>query len=390
MAGKTIVVLGGGVGGLVVSNELRKRVGREHRIVLVDKETCHVFAPSFTWVMLGWRAPDRVVRDLSLLRRRGIEYVNADAMEIHPENRVVRTSAGDFAYDYLIVALGAELNPQAVPGLSETAHTPYSLEGCVALRDALKGFDGGKVAVAISALPFKCPAAPYETALLLEYAFRQKGMRDKVQLDVFTPEPLPMPVAGSVVGAAVKQFLDERGIGFHPQHKPAVVDPGKKEIAFENGQKADFDLLVAVPPHRSPEVVRKSSLANEAGWIPVDRGSMKTGFENVFALGDVTSIPLPGRYKPDIPLMLPKAGVFAHFQASAVAGNIASEIKGGTAGRVFSGKGYCFLEAGHGMAGYGSGNFYGEPQPAVAFGRPNRLWRFAKVLFEKWWLHHWF
>lgn len=390
MAGKTIVVLGGGVGGLVASNALRKKLGREHRIVLVDKETRHVFAPSFTWVMLGWRDPPRISRELGVLKKKGIEYVNAEVLEIDPGSKIVKTSAGDFAYDYLIVALGAELNPQAVPGLLEAAHTPYSLEGSVALRDALKGFDGGKVAVVISALPFKCPAAPYETALLLEYAFRQRGIRDNVDLRVFTPETLPMPVAGPAVGTAIKQFLDERGIGFHPLHKPASVDPGKKEITFESDQKAGFDLLVAVPPHRTPEVVRKSILANEAGWIPVNRGTMKTEFENVYALGDVASISLPGRYRPDTPLSLPKAGVFAHFQASAVADNISSEIKGGTAGKVFSGKGYCFLETGHGMAGYGSGNFYGEPQPAVTFGRPNRLWRFAKVLFEKWWLRHWF
>ena len=390
MAGKTIVVLGGGVGGLVASNELRKRLGREHRIVLVDKETRHVFAPSFTWLMLGWRDPLRISRELGLLTKKGIEYVNAEVFEIDPGNRLVKTGAGDFAYDYLIVALGAELNPQAVPGLSEAAHTPYSLKGSVALRDALKGFDGGKVAVVIAALPFKCPAAPYETALLLEYAFKQRGIRDNVDLRVFTPETLPMPVAGPAVGTAIKQFLDERSIGFHPQHKLSSVDPGKKEIAFENGQKADFDLLVAVPPHRTPEVVRKSGLANEAGWIPVDGRTLKTRFENVFALGDVTSISLPGRYRPDAPLPLPKAGVFAHFQASAVADNIASGVQGGTARKEFGGRGYCFLETGYGMAGYGSGNFYGEPQPAVTFGRPNRLWRFAKVLFEKWWLRHWF
>jgi sulfide:quinone oxidoreductase len=390
MAGKTIVILGGGVGGLVASNELRKRLGRDHRIVLVDKETRHVFAPSFTWLMLGWRDPHRISRELGLLTKKGIEYVNAEAFEIDPGNRLVKTGAGDFAYDYLIVAPGAELNPRAVPGLSEAAHTPYSLEGSVALRDALKGFDGGKVAVVIAALPFKCPAAPYETALLLEYAFKQRGIRDNVDLRVFTPETLPMPVAGPAVGTAIKQFLDERGIGFHPQHKLSSVDPGKKEIAFENGQKADFDLLVAVPPHRSPEVVRKSVLANEAGWISVDGRTLKTRFENVYALGDVTSISLPGRYRPDAPLPLPKAGVFAHYQASAVADNIASGIQGGTARKEFGGRGYCFLETGRGMAGYGSGNFYGEPQPAVTFGRPNRLWRFAKVLFEKWWLRHWF
>jgi len=390
VAGKTIVVLGGGVGGLVASNELRKRLGREHRVVLVDRDTRHVFAPSFTWLMLGWRDPVQISRNLVSLKNKGIEYVNTEALEIDPGNRLVKTGTGDFAYDYLIVALGTELNPQAIPGLYEAAHTPYSLDGAVALRDALKGFDGGKVAVVISALPFKCPAAPYETALLLESAFRQRGIRDKVDLRVFTPETLPMPVAGTEVGTAVKRFLDERGVGFHPQHKLSSVDPGKKEIAFENGQEAAFDLLVAVPPHRSPEVVRKSVLANEAGWISVDRGTLRTVFDDIYALGDVASISLPGRYRPDTPLPLPKAGVFAHFQASAVAHNIASEIKGGTSRKEFGGKGYCFLETGYGMAGYGSGNFYGEPQPAVTFGRPSRPWRFAKVLFEKWWLHHWF
>src|SRR4030042_1077802 len=275
MAGKTIVVLGGGVGGLVASNELRKRLGREHRIVLVDRDTRHIFAPSFTWLMLGWRTPPQIIRDLSLLRKKGIEYVNAEALEIDPENKIVRTTAGDFAYNHLVIALGAEYNPHGIPGLVETTCTPYSLEGAVELRAALNG------------------------------------------------------VAGTEVGTAVKRFLDERGVGFHPQHKLSSVDPGKKEIAFENGQEAAFDLLVAVPPHRSPEVVRKSPLANEAGWISVDRRTLKTGFDNVYALGDVAALWLPGRYRPATPLPLPKAGVFAHFQASTVAHNIASEIKGG-------------------------------------------------------------
>jgi len=390
VAGETIVILGGGVGGLVASNTLRKKLGREHRIVLVDKETRHVFAPSFTWLMLEWRTPPQITRDLSLLRKKGIEYVNAEVFEIDPGNRLVKTGAGNFAYDYLIVSLGAELNPQAVPELSGAAHTPYSLEGAVELREALKSFDGGKVAVVISALPFKCPAAPYETALLMEFAFGQRGIRSNVDLRVYTPETLPMPVAGPVVGVAVKQFLEERNIGFHPEHKLTSVDPVRKEIAFQNGLKASFDLLVAVPPHRSPEVVRNSVLANEAGWISVDRRTMRTGFGNIYALGDVASISLPGRYRPDATLPLPKAGVFAHFQASAVAHNIASEIKGETGRKEFDGKGYCFLETGYGMAGYGSGNFYGEPEPAVTFGRPGRHWRFAKILFEKWWLRHWF
>ncbi|WP_298439613.1 FAD/NAD(P)-binding oxidoreductase [Geobacter sp.] len=170
MAGKTVLVLGGGVGGLVASNKLRRKLGREHRVVVVDRKTHHEFAPSFLWLMLGCREPSRISRELGLLRERGIEFVHAEALEIAAEKRVVKTGSQDLAYDYPIVALGAELYPQAIPGLSESALTPYSLEGACALRDALKVFSGGSVVLLVSSVPFKCPSAPYETALLLDYA----------------------------------------------------------------------------------------------------------------------------------------------------------------------------------------------------------------------------
>lgn len=340
MAGKTVLILGGGVGGLVAANELRRKLHREHRIVLVDRKTQHVFAPSFLWLMLGWRDPSRISQDLSLLKRKGIKYVNAEVLEIDLGKRLVKTSDQDLSYDYLIVALGAELHPKAIPGLSEAGYNLYCLKGVITLRDALKEFSGGTAAVVVSALPFKCPAAPYEAALLLDYAFRRRGIRDRVDLKIFTPEPLPMPVAGPIVGGAVKQMVEARGIGFHPQWKLISVDPEKREITFENGQKARFDLLIAIPPHRSPEVVQKAGLTDGTGWIPVDKGTLKTQHENVYALGDVTAIRLPGRYKPDVPLMLPKAGVFAHYQAEAVAQNIVAEIQGRTPPVAFDGKGW--------------------------------------------------
>lgn len=390
MAGKTVLVLGGGVGGLVVSVTLRKMLGRGHRIILMDRKSRHEFAPSFLWVMLGWREPSRISRELSLLGKKGIEYVNAEVTEIDPNNRVVKTDVEELGYDYLVIALGAELYPQAIPGLSEAALTPYSLEGSVALRDALKSFASGRLAVLVSSLPFKCPSAPYETALLLDCTFRERGIRDRVEMRIFTPEPLPMPTAGPEVGGAVREVIEGRGIGFHPLVRAVSVDPAQREIAFENGRKENFDLLVAVPPHRSPAVVRTSPLANEAGWIPVDGKTLRTREENVFAIGDVATIPLPGRYSPDTPLMLPKAGVFAHFQALAVARNIAAEIEGRHGESEFGGYGYCFMETGFGKAGIGRGNFYAEPHPAVRFGQPNRLWHWGKLLFEKWWLSHWF
>ena len=190
----------------------------------------------------------------------------------------------------------------------------------MSLGQALARFDGSRAVVAISSLPYKCPAAPYEAALLMDDALRRRSVRGQVDLQVFTPEPLPMPVAGPVVGNAVKAILSQQGIGFNPGVQIASIDGQRKELVFKNGSTAGFDLLGAVPPHRPPRAVKESSLSNEAGWIPVDRRTLKTRFENVYAVGDVTAITLPNG-KP-----LPKAGVLAHAEALAVAGTIAAQI----------------------------------------------------------------
>jgi sulfide:quinone oxidoreductase len=162
------------------------------------------------------------------------------------------------------------------------------------------------------------------------------------------------------------------------------VDSSTRRISFANGSTADFDLLVYVPTHRAPDVVREAGLTDGSGWIPVDRGTLETRFPGVFAIGDVTTIPLT-LGKP-----LPKAGVFAHAQAEVVAGNIAQAWTGRGARRAFDGHGECFLETGDGRAAFGSGNFYGEPVPSVRLHSPSRWWHWAKVLFEKRWLYEWF
>lgn len=383
MTGKTILILGGGVGGYVAAQELRTRLSREHRIILVDRESKPPFPPSFLWLMTGSRAPDAIRKDLSVLPHQGIEFTNANVQTIDTAARRVTTSNGTFDYDYLVVALGAELAPELVPNLAETAHTPYNLSGATKLRDALRDFRGGRVVVVIASLPYKCPAAPYETALLLDSALGHRGVQHRVEL--LTPEGLPLPVAGPAVGKAVKEILDARGIGFHPKVKLIAVNAANKELAFDDGTKTNFDFLVAIPPHRSPQVVRDAGLTDASGWIPIDRGTMKTNVENVFALGDITAIKLPGRYSPDAPLMLPKAGVFAQAQAQVVANNIAAEITGQGTPLVWDGFGACFLETGAGKAGFATGNFYAEPAPSVSLRDPNTVWHWGKVLLEKEW-----
>ncbi|MEK7246826.1 MAG: FAD/NAD(P)-binding oxidoreductase, partial [Pseudomonadota bacterium] len=196
MAGRTIMVLGGGIGGIVAATALRRLLPKTHRIVLVEREPSHVFSPSLLWLMVGERRSRQITRTLSGLSRRGMDLVTGAIESIDPAARVVRVDGRDFAADYLIVALGAELAPETVPGLTEAGHNLYTLEGAKTLRDARLELDQGRIVVLVGALPFKCPAAPYEAAFLLEADCRRRGLANRVRIDIYTPEPGPMPVAG--------------------------------------------------------------------------------------------------------------------------------------------------------------------------------------------------
>ncbi|KKK59343.1 hypothetical protein LCGC14_3035330, partial [marine sediment metagenome] len=267
-------------------------------------------------------------------------------------------------------------------GFSEAAYNLYDLSGAGRIRKAIENFDKGRVVVLVSSIPFKCPAAPYEAALLLAAYFTKK--RRDIEIEVVTPEPLPMGVAGPEVSNMVVSLLQSRGIRFTPQHQAVKIDPAKKEITFQKGKTLSYDLLVGIPPHGVPLVLEGSPILGESGWVKVNPGTLETHFENVYALGDVTSILLPVG-KP-----LPKAGVFAHYQADVVAHHIEAKIKGVSSKKEFDGSGACFIELGDGRAGYATGNFYAEPKPVVNLKKPSRLRHWQKVLFEKWWLWRWF
>lgn len=380
MSVKTILILGGGAGGLVTANRLRQQVGDSARIVLVERNDRFFLGASYLWLMVGLRRPDQISKDLRRMIRPGIELVHAEVQEIDVEQQLVRAGGRELRYDYLIVALGAELAADAVPGFAGAAHNFYELTGADSLRRALPEFHGGRVAVAVSSLPFKCPAAPYEAALLLHAALRRRDLRRPVDFDVFTPEPLPMPVAGPVVGQALKAVLEERGIRFHPQCQLTAVDGDKRELHFGDGRAESFDLLAGVPSHRSPQAVRDSALAGPSGWIPVDARTLKTRFDNVYAIGDVTAVTLPNGK------LLPKAGVFAHFEGEAVSRSVAAAVQGNFESHEFDGTGYCWIEMGNGIAGFGGGQFYAEPDPVVNLRPPGWMWHFGKVLFEQYWV----
>ena len=378
---KTVLILGGGVGGIVAATRLRKLLDPEHRVVLVEREDTHVFSASLLWLMIGGRSPGEISRPIGSLAKRGIELVRGTVERIDPATRTVRVNGADMSGDYLIVALGADLAPQLVPGLAEAGHNFYTLAGAESLRSALSKFGKGRMVVLIASMPFKCPAAPNEAAMLLEYDCRRRGVRRDVHVDLYTPEPGPMPVAGPKVSAELRQMVEAKGIGYHPGHAIASVDPVKRRLLFANGVEVDFDLLAYVPPHRVPKVVQDSGMCGESGWIPVDRGSLETKFPGVHAIGDVTGIMLTSIGKP-----LPKAGVLAHNQAEVVAHNIAAAISGRGSKREFGGEGECFIETGDGKAGFGSGNFYADPAPRIDLKRPSMLLHWGKIAYEKYWL----
>jgi sulfide:quinone oxidoreductase len=380
MKGKTVLVLGGGVGGIVTANALREHLASEHRIVVVAKRAEHIFSPSLLWLMVGWRQKRQLSKSLRHMLHPDIEVIRAEVEAIDPDRSKVRAGGDELTYDYLVLALGADLAPESMPGYVEVAHNFFDLDGAAGLWHSLERFEGGRVSVLVSAMPYKCPAAPYEAAMLIEDALRRRGIRGRCQVQVFTPEPQPMLVAGADMGVAVVGMMAQKNIGYHPNLVLDHIDAARKTLVFKNGRQEQFDFLAAVPPHRPPAVVKESPLANEAGWISVDKHTLQTRFENVYAIGDVTAIPLGNG------LALPKAGTFAHGEGEAVAARIAAEIGGVTPQAEFDGMGYCWIEAGGGSAGFASGDFYAEPNPVVGRPRSGRFWHWGKVMFETYWM----
>lgn len=378
---RTVLVLGAGIGGIVAAETLRKLLPASDRVIAVDRAGQHFFPPSLLWLMVGQRAPQNFTRPLDRLLRRGIEFRQGSVTRIDPARREVEIDGQPLRADALVIALGAEYAPETIPGLAEAGLCIYTMEGATAIRDALARFSGGRIVILTAAPQYKCPAAPYETALLVDSYLRKGGLREKTSIEFFAAEPRPMFVAGPEMGAAVRGMVEARGIAYHPEHQVKEVDAANRRISFANGAEAEFDLLLYVPPHRAPAVAREAGLTNESGWIPVDRHTLQTQFENVFALGDITTIPLKmGR-------PLPKAGVFADGQAEVVAHNIAHAWTGKGAPHQFSGEGMCFIETGGGRAGVGKGNFYAEPVPQVQMRGPSLFWHLGKIAYEKYWLY---
>ncbi len=378
-----ILICGGGVGGLVTAHRLRRWLPATDQIIVFDQQSTHTFSPSLPWVMTGTRTADQVTRPLQALRERGITVVDGVISAMDPVARTVSVGNQTWQGDVLVIALGAALDPGSIPGLIEGGDNVYTLSGAEQAFEHLQTMDRGRVVVLISRTPFKCPAAPYEVAMLVDGYLKKKRRRKSVEVEVWAAEAAPMGVAGQVVSQSVVAALTQRDISYHPNEVVTEVDVSARTLNFQSGRTTPYDLLLYVPPHRVPNIVSDVGLASPDGWIAVDRHTLETRHPNVFAIGDVTGIPL-AMGKP-----LPKAGVFAHAQGEVVARIISHRLSGENGADTFNGHGECFIEMGSGVAGFARGNFYAEPSPAVRTFRSGRHWHAAKVAFERHWWSQW-
>jgi len=386
MASKSIVILGGGTGGIVAANKLRTKLPSDIKIVLIERNPIHTFAASYLWLMVGLREPEKISTSLSKLIASGVEIINEEVKHIDTANRKVQIETGEISYDYLIVSLGADLDKKYMENYKDGIHNFYTFEGAKRLREELNKFKSGEIILAVESVPYKCPGAPFEAAMLIADFINKRRLKDKVKISLYIPEPQPLPVAGPELGKSVADLINTKGINFFPSHKFSDINPGTKTITFNTSLSLQYDLLIVIPAHIPPKVLSNSNLTDESGWIPVDKNTLAANAENVYAIGDVTSVSIPGRWDPAKPMKLPKAGVFAHSQAITVSEIIAAKILGKETKESFCGDGFCMLEAGEDFAGFAYGDFFASPHPDVKMKKLGKMWHIGKVFFEKWWL----
>jgi sulfide:quinone oxidoreductase len=362
-----VVILGGGVGGTLTANLLSKELGKDARVTVVDPTGMHIYQPGFLYVALGEASGRWLARDERGLLRRDIDLVVEAAAKVDVESSVVHLErGGSLPYDYLVLAAGAHLVPEQVPGMLEGAHDFYSLSGALRLREALRSFDGGRILVGVAGIPYKCPPAPVEFTLMLEQYLRKRGIRDRSEVTLLSPLNRAFTIESA--SKIVQPIMEERGIKLATFFNVESVDPSAGTVESLEGEKAEYDLLVLVPPHKGQQFIEDSGLSTSGGWVPTDPRTLQhKAEERIFAIGDGTDLPIS------------KSGSTAHFEAPVVASRIASLVHGTAPRESYGGRVMCFLETGNRRSTALRFDYEHPPVPP----KPSWHWHAAKWLFNR-------
>jgi sulfide:quinone oxidoreductase len=371
-----VVILGAGFAGLELATRLSETLAREVSVTLIDQNDSFSFGFSKLDIAFGRKSVADTLLPYRDISHEGVEFRQERVISIDPERRRVTTDVSSYDADILVVALGADYDMAAVPGFEEGGVEYYSVAGAERMRGVLAGFDSGRILIGILAQPFKCPPAPFEGALLLHDHFVARGVRDAVEIGVVGPMSAPVPITKEVS----QSFLDalaERDIAYTPNERIVELDTQSGEARLASGGSIPYDLFVGIPVHRVPDVVESSGLAVD-GWVPVDKTNLATRFPDVYAVGDITGLPMA------------KAGVFAEAAARVVADDIAARLRGDVLARPYEGAGTCYLEFGRGLVGMVEANFLGGPTPTARLVGPSRELAEDKVAFASTRQARWF
>lgn len=371
-----VVVLGAGFGGLELTTRLSDQFGDDIDIVLIDRSDGFVFGFSKLDVMFGKAPASNVRHPYRDLVKPGVRFIQTTVRAIDPVSKRVETDAGTFDADVLVVALGADLHPDATPGLVEGGHEFYTVAGAFALRDVLSNFEGGRVIVGVTSTPFKCPPAPSETALLMHDLLAARGVREASSIALVMPMGVPIPPSPAASKALLVAFA-ERGIDWCADRLVRELDPGRNVALLGDGSDMAYDLFLGVPVHRAPDVVVSSGLTVD-GWIPVDSLTLETSFPGVYAVGDVTSVGTP------------KAGVFAEGQAAVVADQLGAIIRGDAPTATYDGHGMCYLEFGEDQVARVDVTFMRGQSPFGDMDGPSEAFAADKIEFGASRIQRWF
>jgi sulfide:quinone oxidoreductase len=371
-----VLILGAGFGGLELAARLSAELGDDVDAVLIDQSEGFVFGFSKLDVMFGRTTAAAVRHPYRDAVKPGVRFVQATVRAIDPEALRVETDTGPFEADVMVVALGADLDAAATPGLTEGGHEFYTVAGASAARDVLEGFAGGHVIIGVASTPFKCPPAPSETALLVHDLLTRRGLRERSEVSLVMPLGVPIPPSPDASQALLTAFA-ERGITWHPNAQVRALDPARKVCLLADGRELAYDLFLGVPVHRAPAVVQESGLCVD-GWIPVNPSTLETTHPDVYAVGDVTSVGTP------------KAGAFAEGQAAVVAEAIIARHRDGPPAAAYDGRGICYVEFGDEQVGQVEVTFRSGEPPIGTFAGPSSKYATDKSAFGSSRIRRWF